>query len=86
MNNRQGFHSSIIDEALKCNIPHLDSVRAIMRLGWACAGGNMQLLIDSASTEALHKSLKDNESDDSDVSGDLPVNILKISSKIFANY
>lgn len=40
-----------------------------MRLAWACAGGNMHLLIDSASTEALHKSLKNNEPDDSDVLG-----------------
>lgn len=47
----------------------MDTIRAIMRLAWACAGGNMQLLIDSASTEALHKSLKNNEPDDSDILG-----------------
>lgn len=40
-----------------------------MRLAWACAGGNMQLVIDSANTETLHKCLKNNEPDDSDVSG-----------------
>ncbi len=40
-----------------------------MRLAWACAGGNMQLIIDSATTETLHESLKDNEPDENDVAG-----------------
>lgn len=63
------FQPALIKKASRFKIPHLEIVRAVMRLAWACAGGNMQLLIDSASSETLHKCLKDNEPDDDDISG-----------------
>jgi hypothetical protein len=65
----QGFPSSVICEALKCNIPHLEAIRAIMRLAWACAGGNMQLIINNAGCEMLHANLRENEPDGNDVQG-----------------
>lgn len=71
MNNRcVEFHSSIIDEGIKCNIPRLETIRAIIRLAWACAGGNMQLLVDSAATEMLHFALHENEPEEEDVLGE----------------
>lgn len=50
-------------------IPHLEIVRAVMRLAWACAGGNMKLLIESTNWETLHECLKDNEPDEDDIAG-----------------
>ncbi|XP_065223298.1 probable ubiquitin carboxyl-terminal hydrolase FAF-X isoform X3 [Planococcus citri] len=61
------FHSSIIDEGVKCSIPRLETIRAIIRLAWACAGGNMQLLVDSAGTDMLHVALQENEPEEEDV-------------------
>lgn len=63
------FQPVLIKKALVFKIPHLEIVRAVMRLAWACAGGNMKLLIESTNWETLHECLKDNEPDEDDIAG-----------------